>query len=75
MAKITVSFNLRLGAFISKRMMKTQLELTFIPVIGNLMHIPALKSQFVRYAITDCSINAITIKQLFHLLAPGLEWQ
>jgi len=44
-------------------MMKSQLDLAFVPVIGNLIHIAALKSQSIRNAIPDCIVETITIKQ------------
>ena len=44
--------------------MKTQLDLTFVPIVSDLMHIPSLKSQFIGKAVPDCTVDTVAIKVL-----------
>ena len=44
--------------------MKAQLDLALVPVLGNLIHIAALKSQLVSCAITDGIVKTVAIKVL-----------
>ena len=45
-------------------MMKAHLDLTFFPVVGDLIHVSALKSQGVSNAIPDAVIKTVAIKVL-----------